>query len=221
MQRDIAEVLPAVVGEGASGLVLVTAPTGDGKTEAALFAASVLGVSSGARGLYFALPTMATADGMFPRVAAFAERAMTGERALLLMHAAAWLSTVMDGERTAGSPDSWLLHGPLPPEPVAGGSDDGEAPFSAAAATAVEAREWLRRGGKRGFAAPLGAGTIDQALTAVLAVSYNALRLFGLSDKVLIVDEAHAYGPWMQTLMVRLLEWLGALRAPVVLLSAT
>ncbi|MEI5100871.1 CRISPR-associated helicase Cas3' [Streptomyces sp. PmtG] len=50
---------------------------------------------------------------------------------------------------------------------------------------------------------------------------YNALRLFGLADKVLIVDEAHAYGPWMQSLMVRLLEWLGAFRAPVVLLSAT
>lgn len=100
-------------------------------------------------------------------------------------------------------------------------SGKGDGGFSTTSATAVEAGEWLRQGAKRGFAAPLGAGTIDQALTAVLPVSFNALRLFGLSDKVLIVDEAHAYGPWMQTLMVRLLEWLGALRAPVVLLSAT
>ncbi|MEU6534569.1 CRISPR-associated helicase Cas3' [Streptomyces sp. NPDC047000] len=221
LQRDVAEVLPAVVGEGASGLVLVTAPTGDGKTEAALFAASVLGRASGARGLYFALPTMATADLMFPRVAAFAEHAMSGERALLLLHAAAWLSPVMDDERTKTlSPDRWRLPDTLPSALVVEETDAG-ALFSAVSATAVEAQEWLRQGGKRGFAAPLGAGTIDQALTAVLPVSFNALRLFGLSDKVLVVDEAHAYGPWMQTLMVRLLEWLGEFRAPVVLLSAT
>ncbi|MEU6285811.1 CRISPR-associated endonuclease Cas3'' [Streptomyces sp. NPDC047028] len=220
LQRDIAEVLPRAVGEEGSGLVLMTAPTGDGKTEAALFAAAVLGRASGARGLYFALPTMATADQMFPRVASFAGRALTGERALLLMHNAAWLSTAMDGGvQEKHLADAWALEeavGQAEPVTVADGDE-----FSAAPATAVEARAWLREGSKRGFAAPLGAGTIDQALAAVLPVSFNALRLFGLSDKVLIVDEAHAYGPWMQTLMVRLLEWLGAFRAPVVLLSAT
>ncbi|MFI0218864.1 CRISPR-associated helicase Cas3' [Streptomyces lydicus] len=42
-----------------------------------------------------------------------------------------------------------------------------------------------------------------------------------MSNKVLVVDEAHAYGPWMHSLLVRLLEWLGACGAPVVLLSAT
>ncbi|MFF0598495.1 CRISPR-associated helicase Cas3' [Streptomyces antibioticus] len=219
LQQDIADVLPRLVGEEGSGLVLVTAPTGDGKTEAALFAAAVLGRASGARGVYFALPTMATADQMFPRVASFAERVLTGERALLLMHSAAWLSTAMDGAQGGRAADAWALKEAVDQaEPV----EDAEGEeFSAAPATAVEARAWLREGGKRGFAAPLGAGTIDQALAAVLPVSFNALRLFGLSDKVLIVDEAHAYGPWMQTLMVRLLEWLGALRAPVVLLSAT
>ncbi|WP_107048986.1 CRISPR-associated endonuclease Cas3'', partial [Streptomyces sp. NRRL F-5630] len=227
LQRDVAETLPALVGERGSGLVLVTAPTGEGKTEAALFAAAVLGRAAGARGLYFALPTMATADAMFSRVAGFADRAMYGERALLLLHGSSWLSTVMD-EDGAGSvaPDSWLVE-------ASAGSGPGAVRCSAAAppvsssgiragrVTAVEADAWLRGGRLRGFAAPLGAGTIDQALTAVLPVRYNVLRLFGLSDKVLIVDEAHAYGPWMQTLMVRLLEWLGALRAPVVLLSAT
>ncbi|MFC9243972.1 CRISPR-associated endonuclease Cas3'' [Streptomyces sp. NPDC057136] len=54
LQRDLAEHLPAMVGEHGPGLVLVTAPTGDGKTEAALFAASLLGRAAGARGLYFA-----------------------------------------------------------------------------------------------------------------------------------------------------------------------
>lgn len=69
--------------------------------------------------------------------------------------------------------------------------------------------------------APLSVGTVDQPLSAVLPLNFNALRLFGLSDKVLVVNEAHAYGPWMHQLLIRLLEWLGAFGAPVVLLSAT
>ncbi|MFD6149941.1 CRISPR-associated helicase Cas3' [Streptomyces sp. NPDC060243] len=226
LQRDVAEMLPGLVGERGSGLVLVTAPTGDGKTEAALFAASVLGRAAGACGLYFALPTMATADAMFARVAGFADRAMYGERVLLLLHGSSWLSTVMDedGARSA-APDTWLVEASAVSRPGAvrraAAALVPRTGIRAGRATAVEADAWLRGGRLRGFAAPLGAGTIDQALTAVLPVRYNVLRLFGLSDKVLIVDEAHAYGPWMQTLMVRLLEWLGALRAPVVLLSAT
>ncbi|MFJ4126027.1 CRISPR-associated endonuclease Cas3'' [[Kitasatospora] papulosa] len=203
LQRDLTEHLPALVGEQGAGLVLVTAPTGDGKTEAALFAASLLGRAAGARGVYFALPTMGTADAMLPRVEAFAARALSGERALMLLHSMAWLSSPGGGER---APES--------------GAPAAERFVSADEETAVEADGWLR-GAKRGLLAPLGVGTIDQALSAVLPLRYNALRLFGLSDKVFVVDEAHAYGPWMHQLLVRLLEWLGAMGAPVVLLSAT
>ncbi|MEV4679940.1 CRISPR-associated helicase Cas3' [Streptomyces kurssanovii] len=203
LQQDLAEHLPGLVGEHGPGLVLVTAPTGDGKTEAALFAASLLGRAAGARGLYFALPTMGTADAMLPRVEAFASRALSGERALMLLHSMAWLSS-------AGSGDKWAsFEGPF-----------NKGSVSAETGTVVEADGWLR-GAKRGLLAPLGVGTIDQALSAVLPLRYNALRLFGLSDKVFVVDEAHAYGPWMHQLLVRLLEWLGAMGAPVVLLSAT
>ncbi|MDH6120956.1 CRISPR-associated endonuclease/helicase Cas3 [Kitasatospora sp. GAS204A] len=196
LQADIAAHLPELV--SGAGLLLVTAPTGDGKTEAALHAASVMARASGASGLYFALPTMATADAMFERVRRFAEGNVTGERALTLLHSMAWLS-------------------PQYAEP-----DEAEqgSPVLSDERTGVEAGRWLRTG-RRGLLAPLSNGTIDQALTAVLPVRYNVLRLLGLSDKVFVVDEAHAYGPWMHSLLVRLLEWLGALRAPVVLLSAT
>jgi CRISPR-associated endonuclease/helicase Cas3 len=199
LQQDIATNLPALVAGRRGGLVLVTAPTGDGKTEAALHATSILGRASDACGFYFALPTMATADGMFPRVRDFASKALGGERALALVHSMAWLSP---------------LYAPT--------EDDGEAPstLSAGASTALEADAWLR-GPRRALLAPLGVGTIDQALAGVLPLRYNALRLFGLSDKVFVVDEAHAYGPWMHKLLTVLLEWLGAFRAPVVLLSAT
>ncbi|PWI05752.1 CRISPR-associated helicase/endonuclease Cas3 [Streptomyces sp. NWU339] len=200
LQADLVAHLPQVVADKGAGLLLVTAPTGEGKTEAALYAASVLGRAAGARGLYFALPTMATADAMFPRVGRFAATALAGERAATLLHSMAWLGPAGGAEQAAET-------GP-----------GGE--VSADRVTALEAGAWLR-GPHRGLLAPLGTGTIDQALGAVLPLRYNVLRMFGLSDKVLIVDEAHAYGPWMHRLLVRLLEWLGAFRAPVVLLSAT
>ncbi|GAA2136849.1 CRISPR-associated helicase/endonuclease Cas3 [Kitasatospora kazusensis] len=198
LQADIAARLPGLV--SGAGLLLVTAPTGDGKTEAALHAASVMARVSGASGMYFALPTMATADAMFDRVRRFADGNVEGERALTLLHSMAWLSPAYaDGQ----------------------GQDLGQGSVvSSDGPTGTEAGRWLRTP-RRGLLAPLSNGTIDQALTAVLPVRYNVLRLLGLSDKVLVVDEAHAYGPWMHSLLVRLLEWLGALGAPVVLLSAT
>ncbi|WP_044378003.1 CRISPR-associated endonuclease Cas3'' [Streptomyces noursei] len=202
LQGDLVAHLSPLVRAKGPGLLLVTAPTGDGKTEAALYAASVLGRAAGARGLFFALPTMATADAMYPRVGAFAENALAGERALTLLHSMAWLSPAYTAaERSVGT------------LPTVGD-------VSADPSTATEAGSWLR-GSRRGLLAPLSAGTVDQALSAVLPLTHNALRLFGLSDKVFVVDEAHAYGPWMHQLLSRLLEWLGAFGAPVVLLSAT
>ncbi|MFC8256808.1 hypothetical protein ACFUNF_03890 [Streptomyces sp. NPDC057291] len=53
-------------------------------------------------------------------------------------------------------------------------------------------RQWLR-GMKRALLAQFAVGTVDQALTSVLPVRHNALRLLALSGKAFIVDEAHAY----------------------------
>ncbi|MEU4093013.1 CRISPR-associated endonuclease Cas3'' [Streptomyces sp. NPDC026673] len=201
LQASLADELTHLTAGGGGGLLLVTAPTGDGKTEAALHAASVMARVSGASGLFFALPTMATADAMFDRVADFAEGNVGGDRALTLLHSMAWLS---DAYAQAAVP----------------AVVDGLGATVADGHSGTDAGRWLR-GGKRGLLAPLGAGTIDQALTGVLPVRYNVLRLLGLSNKVFVVDEAHAYGPWMHSLLVRLLEWLGAMGTPVVLLSAT
>lgn len=195
LQRSLAQELPSLV--RGQGLLLITAPTGDGKTEAALHAVSLLARAVGASGMYFALPTMATADAMLGRVAAFSGDSVRGPKALTLLHSMAWLSawkqTSKGGVGAVVSEDS---------------------------VTRWDAGRWLRTG-ERGILAPLSVGTIDQALTGVLPVRHNALRLFGLSNKVFVVDEAHAYGPWMHSLLVRLLEWLGAMGASVVLLSAT
>lgn len=198
LQQDLAEQLPALV-QGGAGLLMITAPTGDGKTEAALHAASVLARTSGAGGLFFALPTMATADAMHRRVREFVGDNVTGDTALTLVHSMSWLAAgpTTDQHHTA--------------------SDDV---LTDEAITRTEAGRWLRTS-RRGLLAPMATGTIDQGLTAVLPVRFNMLRLLGLANKVLVVDEAHAYGPWMHSLLVRLLEWLGAMGSPVVLLSAT
>src|SRR5207248_3600504 len=84
----------------------------------------------------------------------------------------------------------------------------------------VSATGWLR-GAKRGLLADWAIGTIDQALLAMLPVPHNTLRLLGISRKVLIVDEAHAYDWYMQLLLRRLLAWCGRLGCSAVLLSAT
>ena len=49
-------------------LLLIEAPMGMGKTEAALYASHILQSQVGHRGFYLALPTQATSNGLFPRV---------------------------------------------------------------------------------------------------------------------------------------------------------
>ena len=55
-------------------LVLIEDATGAGKTESALILAHRMIASSRARGLFFALPTMATANAMFVRMTSTASR---------------------------------------------------------------------------------------------------------------------------------------------------
>ncbi|NBM20089.1 CRISPR-associated helicase Cas3' [Streptomyces sp. GC420] len=198
LQASLVDELPELV--RGPGLLLVTAPPGDGKTEAALFGASVLMRAAGANGVGFSLPTMATADAMYERVRAFAERTLDGDAALTRVHSMAWLSADAATDAAASAATA--------------------GPVLSSEHASVEAARWLHTT-RRGMLAPLSVFTIDQALAGVLPLRYNVLRMLALSGKVLVIDEAHAYGPWMHALLLRLLEWLGAMGAPVVVLSAT
>ncbi|MFF8775111.1 CRISPR-associated helicase Cas3' [Kitasatospora sp. NPDC015120] len=191
LQADVAKRLADLV--DGPGLVLVTAPTGDGKTETALFAARVLGAAAGAGGLAVLLPTMATTDAMWRRVKKFTARAAGVGTPVTLLHSMAWLNEDYDPRRD---------------EVVADGC------------VSTQAAQWLH-GPHRGLLAGVAVGTWDQAALAALPVRFNVLRWLGLSGKTLVIDEAHSYDAYGHRLTQRLLEWCGHLGIPVVLLSAT
>jgi CRISPR-associated endonuclease/helicase Cas3 len=185
------------------GLVLVEAPMGEGKTEAALCLADAWD-HQGGQGFYIALPTMATSNGMFGRVVDFIKANYPGRQQLHLLHGRSLLSPAYEQLRAnaEASTDADIY-------------DADHQPRS------VVADEWFARDKKQGLLAPFAVGTIDQALLAVLQTKHMFVRLFGLAGKVVILDEVHAYDAYMTTLLERLLEWLSALGSPVILLSAT
>ncbi|MGW0995318.1 CRISPR-associated helicase Cas3' [Streptomyces sp. NPDC002523] len=209
LQRSVMEELSEAVGSGErGGILLITAAPGDGKSEAALEAERVLSVQFGTRGLAFLLPTMATSDQMYGRIAGALHRQSGQGAGLTLVHSMAWLnSAYCDDDLEAGAG-------------VLTCDGDESPPGSRRAEADMRPRQWLR-GAKRPLLAQFAVGTVDQALLSVLPVRHNALRLLALSGKTFIVDEAHAYDPYMQVLLGRVLNWLGAYGAPVVLLSAT
>ncbi|MDX2879613.1 CRISPR-associated helicase Cas3' [Streptomyces ipomoeae] len=186
----------------------MTAAPGDGKSETALEAERVLSGRFGTRGFVFLLPTMATSDQMYGRVAGVVARQAGSEAGLTLTHSMAWLNSAYAEDEP----------GELRVLTCEGEEDGADGPARREAD--MRPRRWLR-GAKRALLAQFAVGTVDQALLGVLPVRHNALRLLALSGKTFIVDEAHAYDPYMQVLLGRLLNWLGAYGVPVVLLSAT
>ncbi|MDJ0346828.1 CRISPR-associated helicase Cas3' [Streptomyces sp. H10-C2] len=192
LQVGIAARLPGLV--SGPGILLVTAPTGDGKTETGLFGARLLGSAAGRPGLGVLLPSMATTDAMWDRVRAYVGRAAAADTPVTLLHGMAWLKETYSTD----APDTELC-------------DDG---------VSTTAGDFVRRK-HLGLAAGTAVGTWDQAAMACLPMRFNTLRWLGLSGKTLIIDEAHAYDAFGHALTIRLLQWLGHLGAPVVLLSAT
>ena len=188
------------------GIVIIESPTGEGKTEAAMFLADAWNSSLKQKGYYFALPTQATSNQMFGRVNYFLSNRFPNRNIQnQLLHGHASLSAEF---KTLKEKHKVAIKGIYDES-----SDDSHAP-------SVVASEWFTYR-KRGLLAPFGVGTIDQALLAVLQTKHVFVRLFGLAHKTIIIDEVHAYDAYMSTLLKHLLKWLAALKCPVILLSAT
>ncbi len=208
LQQAVAE---AVDGPQGPGLLLLEAPTGEGKTEAAFFAAERWLHEDGGQGVYIGLPTMATGTQMFERFGKFVRHRYPGERVNLhLLHSGAILNERYEALRREAV-------GSQQDQPVQEVHDEAESPEQAR----LVADAWFAANRKQAMLAPFGVGTIDQSLLSVLQVKHGFVRLFGLAGKTVILDEVHAYDVYTSTLLDHLLTWLRALGCRVVLLSAT
>lgn len=180
--------------------------TGSGKTEAALVLAHRLLQETGARGFYVGLPTMATSNAMFERVAEHYSKMVTTQDgqlpSIVLAHGASRMNELF---RQASLGES------VPDSPY--GKNEQTA--------SLHCSDWLADNRKIALLAPVGVGTVDQALLAVLPKKHQSLRVLGLYGKVLVLDEVHAADTYMFELMDALLTLHASQGGSAILLSAT
>lgn len=201
-------------------LFLLEDLTGAGKTEAAVWLAHRLMEAGRADGVYVALPTQATANGMFPRIGAiyrrlFAEEPSEAgyEPSLALTHSGLRPPTT---ERAARGLSA-LASEPRD-EPYDDERNEDDAPEDTAS---THCSTWISDHRKRALLAHVGVGTVDQALLGVLPCKHSPLRVLGLHRKVLVIDEVHAYDAYTSRLLDALLEFHAAFGGSAILLSAT
>lgn len=190
--QEVVERLTADVREPV--LLVVEAPTGEGKTKAALQAMTAIARQLGQAGGYVAMPTQATSNQALGEIEAM-------------------LATIGDAtpvQLVHSNAKDFLTQRSTTPSDV-GRDEPG--------VQDLIALTWFTR--KKNLLAPLGVGTIDQALKGSIRSGHVFVRLAALSNKVVVIDEIHAYDTYMSRLLDRLLTWLGSLGTSVVLLSAT
>lgn len=175
-------------------LTVIEDVTGAGKTEAALTLASRMMAAGKGEGIYFALPTEATANAMFTRLEAAHRR--------LFEDAASPSLVLAHGHSSINEPFLRIRQA----EP---------------GTTAAQCNAWIADHRRKAFFADVGAGTIDQALLSILQKRHLTLRQYGLAGRILIVDEAHAYDAYMEELLGRLLQLHALSGGSAIILSAT
>ena len=187
-------------------LMILEAEMGSGKTEAALLAAEVLAARFGMSGIFVGLPTQATTDGMFARVLEWADHLdLDVPSSLFLAHGRKQLNQAYAQKTREAYFQS------IGVDSAENGQEDR---------SLIIAHRWFSQP-RRGPLSNFVVGTVDQALVAGLRSRYLMLRHLALASKVVIIDEVHAYDVYMNEFLSRVLEWLGAYRVPVILLSAT
>jgi CRISPR-associated endonuclease/helicase Cas3 len=192
-------------------LIILEDVTGSGKTEAAQILVHRLMLRGNASGVYWAMPTQATANAMYDRQGDAIRRLFAdgdGPRpSLALAHGQARLN-----EKFRAT--------------VLGGISEVSArirvnPSNADVPSEVVCAAFLADDRRASLLADIGSGTIDQAILGVLPSRFNTLRLFGLAEKILVMDEAHAYDAYVSIELQTILKFHAALGGSAVVLSAT
>ena len=182
------------------GLFILEAPMGCGKTEAALMGADILAAKTQRSGIFFGLPSQATANGIFPRIMQWVgQQSKDAYRSIQLVHGSAVQNSIFTGLRK-GIPN----HAVMQDDP-----DNG-----------LIAHSWFA-GSKQACLDQFVIGTVDRLLMMALKRRHLMLLHLGLSQKVVVIDECHAYDTYMNQYLEQALRWLGSYGTPVILLSAT
>ena len=186
-------------------LVILEDVTGAGKTEAALILTHRLMSANKGHGLYVGLPTMATANAMYKRLAAAYHALFTDDSrpSLILAHGGREMT---DAFRQS----IWQPDGDTAKDYA---HNDGNANS--------ECHAWFADSRKKALLAEVGVGTLDQLLMAVMPFRHQSLRLLGMRDKILLLDEVHAYDGYMVKLLEGLLRFHAAQGGSAIILSAT
>lgn len=178
-------------------LVILEAPMGIGKTELALAMAERMAYSHNKSGLAFFLPSQATSNGIFARLLDWSKALEKSSAiAVRISHGNAHLN-----------------------EPFCNVSDEIGTSQSLGMPD-VMAHSFFKSG-KSALLANIAVGTIDQLLLGSVAHRHVMLRHLGLTGKVVVIDECHAYDAYMSAFLDASLSILGKCGVPVILLSAT
>ncbi|MGJ3775134.1 CRISPR-associated helicase Cas3' [Limosilactobacillus fermentum] len=179
------------------GIIIIELEPGAGKTEIALEAVEQLAYTNGEQGLFFGLPTQATSNAMFDRVTDWLAKVAKDDDAKLgikLMHSKAEFNPTYADLKI---PQAHNVEG------------EGS----------VTVNSWFS--GKKSILEEFSIGTIDHLLLMGLKQKHLFLRHLGMSGKVVVIDEVHAYDAYMDSYLTKALEWLGVYHVPVIALSAT
>jgi CRISPR-associated endonuclease/helicase Cas3 len=210
--------MPTPVQELASTLPLPDGPTlyviedvtGSGKTEAAQMLVHRMLASGRASGAFWAMPTQATANAMYVRqsrtLAHLFQESKT-RPSLVLAHGQ---SNLHDGFRSTVIPSEWNT-----------GTEKWRLTADNEGESGAICHAFLADDRRAAMLATIGAGTVDQAVQGVLPTRFNTVRLLGLADKVLVLDEVHAYDAYLGEEVLRLLAFQAALGGSAVVLTAT
>ncbi|MDO5577149.1 MAG: CRISPR-associated helicase Cas3', partial [Fibrobacter sp.] len=182
--------------------------TGAGKTEAAMTLVSRIIANGGGNGCFIALPTMATSNAMYERMASVYRLLFdkTEKPSLVLSHGSRHLSETFRKsykDTFVNLPDDTMLPEDEEQEGIA------------------HCAQWLADSSKKSMLADCGVGTVDQILLGGLPLRYQNLRIFGMHKKVIVIDEVHAYDAYMIKLLEKILCYHASTGGSVILLSAT
>jgi len=184
------------------GLTILEAPTGSGKTEAALGRFLRLFHADLVDGLYFALPTRTAATQMHARVRSAVTRAFPDKtrRPPVVLAVPGYLA-VDDHTGTRLAP--FTVHWP---------DEKSEQD---------RFRYWAAERPKRYLAGSIVVGTIDQVLLSSLMVRHAHMRAVCLLRHFLVVDEVHASDAYMNRILEDVVRRHMAAGGHALLMSAT